>query len=100
MDRLTAHGMFDAREDRSILPADAEVGGCDCWPAVATSAAELSGRLDECQSDGDLDDAVRHFFTLLDIGVCNEDQLRDGAWDVLSTLEQWGNEVEQSAAWN
>ncbi|MCH8043489.1 MAG: hypothetical protein IID44_07200 [Planctomycetes bacterium] len=42
MDRLEAHGMFDAREDRSALPADFTVEGADVWPAAATAAVELA----------------------------------------------------------
>ena len=100
MNRLTAHGMFDRREDRSILDADATVGNCDCWPAVCVSACELSGQLADAETDSDLDDAIEHFLSLLTIGLVDESQLRDVAWSVLATLEQWGKEVEPSAAWN
>ena len=95
---LTALDSFYRRRDRTILPADIEVDGTPAWPEAATAAAMLSGQLDDAVTDDDLDDAVRHFISLFEIGVLSQEQWDSAIQEVLCELLAWGNEQEAAAA--
>jgi hypothetical protein len=100
MDRLEAHAMFDRREDRSAMPADIEVSGCDAWPAACVAACELSGMLDDCRDDRDLDEALEHFQSLLEMGVMDDIKWKAVAFEVLDELMEWGERMDREAQLN
>jgi len=83
MNILEAHGRFALRyESGEYAPfADIDYEPVDdtIQPLMMVAAANLSGQLDDCQDDDDLDEAVRHFLTLFESGVF--------------TLAQWQDEI-------
>lgn len=83
MNILEAHGRFALRyESGEYAPfADIDYKPVDdeLQPLMMCAAANLSGQLDECDDDDDLDEAVRHFLTLFDSGVF--------------TLAEWQQEI-------
>jgi hypothetical protein len=70
---LETDGGFIGRHDRDVF--DDSLLDEVRWPLYMTAAAYLSGPLDDAEDD-DLDDAVRHFLTLLDAGMVD-----GGDWD-------------------
>jgi hypothetical protein len=73
MDLLTAHAHFARRTDRSLCPVDlfVEINDrrVDVWPHGMAACASLSGWLDDCQDDDDLDEAVQHYGRCRGIGL-------------------------------
>jgi hypothetical protein len=67
---LEAHAHFAARTDRSVHPEDIQAdlgrGPVSVWPAALAAMASLSGMLSECETDDDLDEAVRHYRAIFD----------------------------------
>ncbi|MBI2480289.1 MAG: hypothetical protein HYV60_17145 [Planctomycetia bacterium] len=93
MDLLTAHGRFALRYDGGeytpFAGIEYEPVDDDLQPLMMVAAASLSGQLDDCLDDDDLDDAVRHFLSLFNSEVF--------------TLAQWQAEImrcfDELAAW-
>lgn len=81
MQLLEAHARFALRYESGEYAPFAEVEYMpiddDLQPLMMCAAASLSGQLDDCADDDDLDDAVRHFVTLVDGGVFTVGQWRD-----------------------
>jgi len=85
--------MFAIRDDggHSLLHAD-----CDdeIAPAFCTAFASASGMLDHCETQDDLDEAVRHAITLLDMGTVTMDDLQAEVKAVLAEVEDFGRQHE------
>jgi len=72
----------------------AATGEC---PEAETAAALFSGQLDV--ADNDLNNAVRRFITLMDIGVLSQERWNASIQEVLVELLAWGAEQEAAARW-
>lgn len=93
MTRFHAHAMFCLRADggHSLLPSDCDL---ETAPAFATALASLSGRLDTCETDDDLDEAVRHGFRLIREGVYDEKDIDAEVKAVFDDVGRWGRKAE------
>lgn len=93
MNRFDAHAMFCVRPDGgySLLPA-----GCDpdVAPAFCAALASLSGQLDGCETQDDLDEAVKHAMTLFSIGTVDQDDLHGEVTAVFGEVGRWGEQAE------
>lgn len=93
MDLLSAHGRFiDRYESGEYAPfADIPYEPIDdvIQPAMMCAAVSLSGRLDQCRDDDDLDDAVRHFLVLHESGVVSLDEWKREIHRVVDEICQW-----------
>ena len=47
---------------------------CDPWPFAAAAAVALTGWLEDCEGDADLDDALRQFESLFYGGIVSREQ--------------------------
>ena len=57
MTALEAHDFLAIRPTRSVLPSVAAMlDGVDVWPAFAAAFAVVSGMLDDCRTEAELDD--------------------------------------------
>jgi hypothetical protein len=92
MDRFNAHGLFCARPDggHSLLHPDCDP---EIAPAFCAALASLSGMLDGCETQDDLDEAVRHGVTLLSIGTINPAELHAEVRAVLDEVGAWAEAV-------
>jgi hypothetical protein len=63
-------------------------------PLILTAAVSLSGRLDECEDDADLDAAARHGFALLDAGVITQEDINAETIRIFDELESFANAYE------
>lgn len=106
MDMLTCHGMFARRTDRSVVPVrvEADFGNgrpVDVWASVMTAAVSLSGRLDECLTDEDLDDAALSYLgPIPEFVTGNDEALTRETAIVLAELMDAGLRVEFPAGIN
>lgn len=50
---------IESRAD--VFDIEVSLHGEDYWPEAATAAVSLAGFLDDAKTDGDLDEALRHF---------------------------------------
>ena len=93
MTRFDAHAMFAIRPDggHSLLPPDCDR---DAAPAFCAAMAALSGRLDDCETQEDLDEAVKHAFTLLSMETVNQDDLHREVRAVFDAVGSWGLDAE------
>ena len=93
MNRLDAHAMFAGRPDGgySLLHRD-----CDgeAAPVFCTAMASLSGMLDDAATQDDLDEAVKHAFTLLSMETVNQDNLHREVTTVLDDVGSWGLDAQ------
>jgi hypothetical protein len=94
MDVLEAHGRLAARADRSILPFRAVIPcdsvPVDVWPAYATAHVKLSGRLDDCETEEDLDDAINHAQTLVSADIVSASEIQQETLRTIKDLVSWG----------
>src|SRR5581483_6107984 len=102
MNTLEAHGRFAALPDLglSLLPEDLEVRpipGLNPTAALCTAAAILSGMLDDCRTQADLEEAVQHFATLLSGEVFTLDDWIREAEDVIHLILAWGRRLMADA---
>jgi hypothetical protein len=95
---LQAHSLFCQRAVRSLPGIDLRLGDADAWMLAATAAASLSGQLDDCLTDHDLDDAVAEFLVLFREGVVTADQLDAEMGRVVLLLLEWSEEHRRSSA--
>ena len=70
-----AHALFARRRDRTQFPVRISLDGDDAWALVATAAAALSGQLDDCLTNADLDAALDSFLGLYYRGEISRDDL-------------------------
>src|SRR5437867_7157389 len=94
MTTLEAHDRLAVRPDRSLLPAAALLGGVDVWPAFVAALASVSGMLEDSRTDADLDEAVRHGWTLLQAGVVELAAVESKTKAVIAELWRWGQAVD------
>jgi hypothetical protein len=86
---------FHRRKDRSLFPVRlVNERGWDPWPLYVAAACSLSGGLDDARTDADLDDAFRHFETLLNIGVLEFEDWHRAACEAGVELVKLGLAVE------
>jgi len=87
---IQAYTLFRRRIDRSIIDIDVDVmtnlSGAAAWPVVATATAALSGQLDDCVTNDDLDDAIRRFFVDYDEGLISQERFEAEIAGVLEEL--------------
>lgn len=88
---LQAYSLLCSRADRSILPLDVLPGDEDLWPVVATAAAALSGQLDDCLTNDDLDDAIEQFLLLYRTGIVEREQFEGEIGRVMLELMEWAD---------
>lgn len=70
-----AHYLLARRKDRSIFDVETSLSGRDAWPLVAAAAAFLSGQLDDCLNDDDLDEALEAFMHTYHEGLVTRERL-------------------------
>ena len=70
-----AHALFARRRDRARLPVSISLQGDHAWALVATAAAALSGQLDDCLTNDDLDAALDGFLRIYYRGEISRDDL-------------------------
>lgn len=70
-----AHYLLARRKDRSNFDVGTSLSGRDAWPLVAAAAAFLSGQLDDCLDDDDLDDALAGFLAMYRLGLVSRERL-------------------------
>lgn len=97
MTRFDAYAMFCLRPDggHSLLhpQCDPEVA-----PAYATALASMSGMLDTCNTQEDLDEAVKHGVSLLAMELRDQDDLHAEANAVFAEVCRWGEKMERMEA--
>lgn len=99
MTTLEAHGTFASRIDRAICPVDLFVAGpdgepVDVWPAAMTAVCVLTGWLEDCHTDADLDEAVQHYGVCsVNIGLFTTEDFAEALKGVLTELMLWGESV-------
>ena len=70
-----AHYLLARRRDRANFDVETSLSGRDAWPLVAAAAAFLSGQLDDCLDDDDLDDALAAFLAMYRLGFVSRERL-------------------------
>jgi hypothetical protein len=103
MDVVEAHGRLALDEDRDAFPLSVEIDSptglrVDGWPVAAAALASLSGRLEECETDADLIDAVEHGWCLLNAGVLDEELVAQEAVEVFNAVVRWGDAMVKKLA--
>lgn len=88
-----AHDLFSRRTNRSRFHVNISLDGQDAWPLAATAAASLSGQLDDCLTDYDLDAALDHFVQLHRAGIVGRDDLEAEIGRVMLALVDGEEEV-------
>lgn len=69
-----AHGLFARWPNRSRFQVNLSLDGNDAWALVATAAVSLSGQLDDCLTNDDLDAALEFFLQMFYRGeIARED---------------------------
>lgn len=95
---LDAHAAFairyEAGEYEPFEGIDYEVIDDQLQPLAMTAAAKLSGQLSDCEDDDDLDEAVRHFLTLLDSDVVTLAEWQDEIMRCFDELAAWAEAAE------
>ena len=93
MKTFDAHAMFCLRPDggHGLLHPE-----CDsvAAPALCTAFASMSGMLDGCETQEDLDEAVRHGIWLLGQDMQTLDDLHEEVTGVLAEVDRWGQQAE------
>lgn len=107
MNILTAHELLAQHNYFHPLEAwfpddlqDAAGFGSEYNVAMLTAAAELSGRLEECETLDDLREACEHFKFLFSGEVV---EIEEWCWEgakVMLAIQEWGDKVTQAAEWN
>jgi hypothetical protein len=89
MKTFEAHTMFSIRPDggHNLLHPECDY---EIAPAMCTALASLSGQLDSCKGQIDLDDAVRHGIYLLSENIVSQEMLHVELQSVLEEVAQWG----------
>lgn len=98
MNILECHGRYAVRHESGEFPAfdDSSWEPVDdlLKPMIVTAAVSLSGQLDDCRDDEDLDDAARHGFSLLDAEVFTMAELNAEALRVFDELAKFQHACE------
>ena len=63
-------------------------------PAFCAAAASLSGLLTNCETDQDLDDAVKRGQQLMGAKMIDADQLENEVAAVVDEVDRWGSQAE------
>ena len=97
MTRFDAHAMFCIRPDGGHfhLPPECDE---DIAPAFCAAFAVLSGMLDDCKTQEDLDEAVRHGQTLASIGTFTMDDFHEEVQEIITEVVEWGRQAERHVA--
>src|SRR5215469_11526950 len=93
-----AHELFARRPDRSRFQVSLSLDGNDAWALVATAAVSLSGQLDDCLTNDDLDAALDAFLQLFYQGEVTRDDLEVEIGHVMLALAD-GEEELAAATW-
>ncbi|HEV3339408.1 MAG TPA: hypothetical protein VG125_03595 [Pirellulales bacterium] len=94
-----AHELFARRPDRSRFQVHISLDGNDAWALVATAAVSLSGQLDDCLTNDDLDAALDFFLKLFDRGEISRDDLEVEIGHVMLALADGEEELAAAASW-
>lgn len=64
----------------------------DAWPEAACALLRLTGRLEECQYNADLEKQLREVVpAYLHSGIVSEDEVKAEALQVAADLIEWGD---------
>lgn len=88
-----AHGLFSRRRDRSVFEIDTSLRGVKAWALSATAAVWLSGQLDDCLTDDDLDVALDDFLRLYRNCIIGRDELEAEIGRVMLALAESEEEL-------
>ncbi len=93
MTRFDAHAAFCIRPDggHGLLPPDADH---EVAPAFCTALASLSGMLDGCETQADLDEAVSYGFALLSMETVGQPELHEEIVAVFAEVGEWADAAE------
>lgn len=94
-----AHALFARRRDRTRFPVTISLDGDHAWALVATAAATLSGQLDDCLTDDDLDAALDSFLRLYYRGDIPRDDLEVEIGHVMLALAEGEEEFVAAGSW-
>lgn len=83
-----AHELFSRRRDRSVFEVSTSLRGDKAWALSATAAALLSGQLDDCLTDDDLDLALDDFLGLYRNCIIGRDDLEAEIGRVMIALAE------------
>lgn len=86
MTTVEAHDLLDAvpgRDEEWVTIPSLGPWPVDVWPAQIVACASLVGWLEDCHTEADLIDAVRHFATCVRIGLFKKRQYREELAGVL-----------------
>jgi hypothetical protein len=94
---------YTAAEREDVLPGTFAIqapGGrpCDCWPGAAVACAVLSGWLHDASTRAELDEAIRHGATLLEMDVVSVDDWREETGRVIA--EAMADIERRGGVWN
>lgn len=92
-----AHALFARRRDRTRLKVSISLDGDHAWALVATAAAALSGQLDDCLTNDDLDAALDSFLRLYYCGEITREDLEVEIGHVMLALAE-GEELLASCS--
>ena len=81
-----AHELFSRRRDRSAFEVSTSLRGEKAWALAATAAVSLSGQLDDCLTDDDLDVALDDFLRLYQSCIIGRDDLEAEIGRVMMAL--------------
>ncbi|HWB09812.1 MAG TPA: hypothetical protein VG826_11320 [Pirellulales bacterium] len=88
-----AHKLFARRPNRSRFQVNLSLEGNDAWALVATAAVALSGQLDDCLTNDDLDAALDSFLELFYRGEVTRDDLEVEIGHVMLALADGEEEL-------
>lgn len=91
---------FNMSQDKSWWPIPDK---SDNGVQLMTAAVSLSGRLEECETEADLREAVEHCMELVHSGVYTTMDWSKESQRVGAELEKWGKAVDDElgrAKWN
>ena len=93
MKTFDAHAMFCLRPDggHSLLNPQCDSATA---PAFCAAFASMSGMLDGCETQEDLDEAVRHGIWLIGEGMQTQDDLHKEVMGVIAEVDRWGQQAE------
>jgi hypothetical protein len=94
-----AHDLFTRRPHRSRFQVNLSLDGDDAWALVATAAVSLSGQLDDCLTNDDLDAALDSFLDLFYRGDVTRDDLEVEIGHVMLALADGEEELAAVTTW-
>jgi hypothetical protein len=83
-----AHELFARRRIRTRFQLNISLDGNDAWALMATAAVSLSGQLDDCLTDDDLDAALNDFLRLYYRGDITREDLEVEIGHVMLALAE------------